>query len=68
MKGLGLAISSLLCLLALYRAVFFAWLTATPLDAEGLSRAQRSCYVWFAVFVASLIFSIVLIVRIVRQR
>jgi hypothetical protein len=62
-RGLGLLAAALIGLYCLYRAVFYAWVTATPLDAEGLSRAQRYCYSWFAIFVASVIAGIVLFVR-----
>ena len=36
--------------LAGYSVLYFAWLTATPLTAEGLRRAQYDVYCWFAIF------------------
>jgi hypothetical protein len=52
----------------LYSSLYFAWLTATPLSAGQLARAQYDCYSWFAYFVISILLSIWIVVRMVRLR
>jgi TRAP-type C4-dicarboxylate transport system permease small subunit len=53
---------------ALYSSLYFAWLTATPLSAGQLARAQYDCYFWFALFVVAILLSIFVVVRIIRLR
>jgi len=53
---------------ALYSSLYFAWLTATPISAGQLARAQYDCYSWFAFFVVSILSSIWIAVRMVRLR
>lgn len=62
-RWLGIGAAALIGLFSLYYAAFYAWVTATPLDAEELSRAQRYCYSWFALFVVSAIAGTVLFLR-----
>ena len=43
-----------LALVALYQAIYFGWLTATPLtEGQMQRRAQYDCYAWFAIFVVA---------------
>jgi hypothetical protein len=53
---------------ALYSFLYFAWLTATPLSAGQLARAQYDCYCWFAFFVVGVLLSIFLVLRMIRLR
>jgi len=52
-RWVGIAGSIVLTVYAGYEALFFAWLTATPLTADQLKRAQQHCYAWFAIGVLS---------------
>jgi hypothetical protein len=53
---------------ALYASLYFAWLTATPLSAAQLARAQHDCYFWFVLFVISFLLNIFVVGKMVRLR
>jgi hypothetical protein len=53
---------------SLLNTIYCAWLTATPLTPDRLRSAQIYSYAWFAAFVAALIFSFVIITRMIRLR
>jgi hypothetical protein len=38
-----------------YEFLFFAWVTATPVTAEQLKRAQYHAKIWFVIFCISLL-------------
>lgn len=49
MTAIAFVVLLVLVAYALYSYVFFAWLTATPLTAEQLKRAQYDGEVWLIV-------------------
>ena len=53
---------------ALYSWLYFGWLTATPLSAGQLARAQYDCYFWFALFVVAVLLGIFVVVKMIRLR
>lgn len=55
-------------LLALYQALFWGWLTATPLTEAQLARAQYNTYFWFSMFVGFGLLAIVLLICWMRRR
>jgi hypothetical protein len=65
---LSLLVLILVSVYALYMALFFAWLTATPLSASDLVRAQHHCYFWFWTFMVSTLADIYIVVQLVRLR
>ena len=51
-----------------YTFLYFAWLTATPLTKEGLSRAQYDAYFWFAILaICFLIISSFVVAMVLRK-
>ena len=52
---ISLSIVFVFALLSLYGALYFGWLSATPLGAAQLQRAQYDCKAWFWSFVVSVI-------------
>ena len=53
---------------SLYTALYYAWVTATPLKEEQLRVYQQFFYYWFFAFLAFLIGTIFCIIRLVIQR
>jgi cytochrome b561 len=63
--GIGIIASIALALYGAYGAVFFAWVTATPVSPANLRRAQRDCYIWAAVSLFGLAVATALVIRII---
>jgi len=55
-------------LFALFSAIYCAWLSATPLTPERLHLFQVEFFVWLSLFLLELIFSVVIIMRLLRYR
>ena len=51
-----------------YAALFFAWVTATPLTPPQLAQAQFYAYVWSASAATSAVVAIIDFVFIIRRR
>jgi len=49
-----------LSLFSCYSTLFWGWVTATPLTAEGLRRAQFNTYAWFGLSLLALLVAFVL--------
>jgi hypothetical protein len=45
-----------------YEFLFFAWVTATPVTAEQLTRAQNHAKMWFLIFCISLLLAAAIVV------
>ncbi len=63
-----LVVLILVSLFALYSAVFFGWLTATPLSPVQLKRAEYDYYCWFSLFVISFLSGIAVTARMIWLR
>jgi heme/copper-type cytochrome/quinol oxidase subunit 2 len=47
---LGMIAAALFSLYSCYGALFWGWITATPLTDSQRERAQYNTYAWFAIF------------------
>jgi hypothetical protein len=50
---LGTFLFSVFSLFSCYAAIFWGWVTATPLEPAQVARAQYNTYTWFGLSVAS---------------
>jgi hypothetical protein len=66
--AVSLVVLGLLGVFSLLSAIYCAWLTATPLTPERLHIVQMEVYVWFAVFIVTLVTSVVIFRRMLRTR
>lgn len=49
-------------LFSLYSVVFWAWVSATPLNAAQRARAQYNANAWFLIFVGCLVTAVIMCV------
>lgn len=56
------------CLYCLHRAMFYAWLTATPIDVEALEAVQYRAYTYFGFALLAMMLIGVLALGFVKKR
>lgn len=68
LRGLALIAAVLMAGSSAYNACFFAWMTATPLSPQLASQARIYANLWGIAFVISVLFSLIVIRDLWRNR
>ncbi len=66
--GWCVAVLLLLSIFSAYEAIYYGWLTATPLSFEQLQAVRSRHRAWLGVGLVSLIWAVVVLIQLYRSR